>query len=293
VSVPAAKQHHESDGGGIYFIDVVERRASLLERLLPGLHEGASLVPASAITPPGVSQRARHLEDERDMRRSQSIAAAVALRALGYKVVARPAGVRVAAVFTDTPAAGRLEPTDTIVAVDGKRVRTLADLRRVMRRHRPGDSVRLRVESGPGLRTLVLKTIADPRTPGRPIIGISPEQAADIRLPFDVRIDSRGVVGPSAGLAFALDVMEEFGRDVDHGYKVAATGELELDGSVAPIGGARQKIFGARRSHVDILLVPSGENAREARRHADGVRVIPVKSFPQALHALAKLRPKA
>ena len=293
VTVPTARQHHPRDGGGIYFIDVVERRASLLERLFPGLHDGASLVPASAITPPGVSERARHLEDERDMQRSQSVAAALALRALGYSVVAKPTGVRVAAVFAGTPAAGRLEPTDTIVAIDGTAIRTLRDLRRVMRRHKPGDVVRLRVKSGAALRTIGLKSIADPRIPTRAIVGISAQQAARIKLPFEVRIEPRGVVGPSAGLAFALDVMEELGRDVDHGYKIAATGELELDGSVSPIGGVRQKIFGARQSGVDILLVPTGENAREARRHAGPVRVIPVKSLPQALHALSTLPPKA
>jgi PDZ domain-containing protein len=293
VTVPAAKQHRARDGGGIYFVDVIERKASLLERLFPGLHDGATLVPEAAIVPPGLSRREQHLEDQRSMRRSQSIAAAVALRALGYKVVARPLGVRVAAVFADSPAAGKLEPRETIVAIDGRRIRTLADLRRVMRRHQPGDSVRLGVKSRGGIRTIVLQTIADPNAPGRPIMGISPGQDADIRLPFQVRIDARGVVGPSAGLAFALDVMEELGRDVDHGYTVAATGELELDGTVGAIGGARQKIFGARQRGVDVFLVPAGKNAREARSHAGDVRVIGVKSFPQALRALATLPPKA
>ena len=79
------------------------------------------------------------------------------------------------------------------------------------------------------------------------------------------------------------------GRDVDHGNRVAATGELELDGSVAPIGGAEQKAIGARRAGVDVLLVPAGDNARDARRGADGLRIIPVDSFQQALRALATL----
>ena len=40
------------------------------------------------------------------------------------------------------------------------------------------------------------------------------------------------VGGPSAGLAFALEVMEKLGKNVDHGYRVAATGEIALDGEV-------------------------------------------------------------
>ena len=53
----------------------------------------------------------------------------------------------------------------------------------------------------------------------------------DIKLPVDVEIDPGNVGGPSAGLAFALDVLEELGRDVDHGHRVAVTGEIELDGT--------------------------------------------------------------
>ena len=75
--------------------------------------------------------------------------------------------------------------------------------------------------------------------------------------------------------------------NVDRGLRVAVTGELALDGSVAPIGGVKQKVIGARRSRADVFLVPAGDNADEARRYAGDLRVIPVESFRQALRALA------
>jgi PDZ domain-containing protein len=124
------------------------------------------------------------------------------------------------------------------------------------------------------------------------LIGVILSEAADIRLPFPVTIRSGSVVGPSAGLAFALGIMEKLGRNVDRGYRIAATGELELGGCVLPIGGEKQKAIEAARAGVDILLMPAGENAAEARRNAGSVRVIAVNSFPQALHALATLPPK-
>jgi PDZ domain-containing protein len=86
--------------------------------------------------------------------------------------------------------------------------------------------------------------------------------------------------------------MEELGRNVDRGYKVAATGEIELDGAIAPIGGAEQKAIGARRAGVDVFLVPAGDNARDARKTAGDMRVIPVETFQQALRELATLPPK-
>ena len=116
--------------------------------------------------------------------------------------------------------------------------------------------------------------------------------AAQIRLPIPVKIDAGSIGGPSAGLAFALDVLEELGRDVTRGYKVAATGELDMDGTVEPIGGVKQKAIGVRRAGVDVFLVPAGDNAKEARKCAGPVKVIPVESFRQALHALATLPPK-
>ncbi len=87
--------------------------------------------------------------------------------------------------------------------------------------------------------------------------------------------------------------MEDLGKNVARGYRVAATGQMELDGSVAAIGGIKQKTYGVRKAKADVFLVPAaGDNARDARRYAHGLRIIAVKSFQQALHALATLPPK-
>jgi PDZ domain-containing protein len=126
--------------------------------------------------------------------------------------------------------------------------------------------------------------------PNRALVGFAPEQAATFKLPIRVSIDAGNVGGPSAGLAFALEVMQKLGRNVTHGYRVAATGEIELNGDVSPIGGVRQKVADAHKADVDVLLVPAGENAKVARHYATKhLRVIPVRTFGQALEALAGL----
>jgi PDZ domain-containing protein len=265
------------------------RKASLIERLWPGIHEGAQLVPKSDLLPPGTSDKQRVTADQREMTRSQQIAAAVALRAAGFRVVTTPTGALVEQVAANAPAAGRLQPTDVVVSADGKPVRTPADLRRLVGSRPPGSVVRLGVRRGSELTEVKLRTIADPRHKRRSLIGVFIDQAASIKLPRKVKIDAGGVGGPSAGLAFALDVLEQLGRDVDHGRRVAATGQLELDGTVSPVGGLKQKTIGVRRSGIHVFLVPAGENAGEARRYADGVRIVPVHSFRQALQALATL----
>jgi hypothetical protein len=86
--------HNPRGPGGIYFVDVLVRKATVLERIWSGSTEGATLVPAQDVRPPGVSEGERRREELAEMKRSQSVAAAVALRELGYKVIAKPIGDR-------------------------------------------------------------------------------------------------------------------------------------------------------------------------------------------------------
>jgi len=71
--------HNPTGPGGIYFVDVFERRASMLESLFPFIRSGSTLVPASELVPPGVSDAAQRRADLREMSISERVAAAVAL----------------------------------------------------------------------------------------------------------------------------------------------------------------------------------------------------------------------
>jgi len=272
--------------GPIYFVDVRERGARLLERLLPFTRpSGSTLSPA-----PPVSSSVEQQIGQQDMTESQKVAAVVALDHLGYKVKATSGGVTIVLVEKDAPAAKVLRTSDVIVAADGHKVTSVFGLRGVLAKHRPGDVVRITFVRDGKRQTVAVKTVADPQDSKRALVGVSARDNLTVKLPVKIKIDAGGVGGPSAGLAFALDILQELGRNVTHGHKIAATGEIALDGSVGPIGGVKQKTLGARKAGVDAFLVPAGENAQEARRYADGLRIIPVKNFPQALRALATLR---
>jgi Lon-like protease len=287
VTVEDEKQ--DRNGGGIYYVNVVVRKATLLERLWPDIREGATLVPGHALNPTGLSEEERRRGNLREMSRSQEIAAAVALRELGYNVDATPVGVLVSQVLPGTPAVGKFQPTDVIVSMDGTRIRTVEDLRGRLAQLKPGDKVDVSVRRGDDLERFEVGTYARKEEPRRALMGVGVEQAAEVELPIDVRIETGDVGGPSAGLAFALDVVDEVGRDLDGGRKIAVTGEIGLDGDVGPVGGLEQKTIGARRSGVDVFLVPAGDNAAEARRFAGDMRVVPVRSFQQALRTLSTL----
>ena len=275
------------DEGDVYYVEVFVRKMRILERLLPFTRpEGATAVPREALLPAGTSEQQRDRQNALDMQRSEEIASSVALRVLGYDVRARPRGALVIGVFADAPAAGKLRPGDVLVAVDGVPVRTPDELRREIGRRKPGSRVRLTVRRDGKATTVIVGTVPNPNDPSRPVVGITVDQDAKIQLPIKVNIDLGDVGGPSAGLPFALEIARLLGRDVTHGCRVAATGELALDGQVIPIGGVKQKTIGARRADVDIFVLPAGRNAREARKYAGGLRILPVESFQQAFRAL-------
>ena len=278
---------HPGGRGDIYYVDVYVRRMRTIERVLPFLRpDGTTLVPAESLAPAGTSDSDRLRQNAEEMSRSQQIASVVALSALGYPVAAVPRGVLVTSVSSDVPAAKILEPGDVIVSADRVKVRTPPELRFVIGRHRPGSRVRLTVRRDDTLRSVSVRLVSNTADNRHAIIGILVDQDARIRLPVHVGINLGTVGGPSAGLPFALEIARQLGRDVTHGCRVAATGELGLDGSVLPIGGIKQKTIGARRAHVDFFVVPVGPNVQGARANAHGLTIIPVQSFQQALRKL-------
>ena len=115
-------------------------------------------------------------------------------------------------------------------------------------------------------------------------------RARSIHLPIRVSIDATATsAAPRRGSPLRSTCSSSSGDNVDHGHKIAATGEIFLNGAVGPIGGIKQKTIGAREAGVDAFLVPAGQNATDAEEYAHGLRIIPVKSFQQALRALATL----
>jgi PDZ domain-containing protein len=200
-----------------------------------------------------------------------------------------PVGTEVVLVQPGTPAEGELEVGDVIVAAAGEDVETITDLRSAMTGIEPGEPVELTVERGEEGEELELtvSTVASEQAPDRAVVGVQVQDAEDFEFPVDVDIEAPGIGGPSAGLAFALDIVDELRGDLTRGRKVVVTGELGLDGSVMAIGGIKQKTVGARRADADIFLVPRA-NVAEAREVAKGLTVIPVSTFEEALRYLER-----
>jgi PDZ domain-containing protein len=271
--------------GSVYFSTVTIRRASVYETWA-GVDDGGALVPEYAVMGPDQTDEDKRELDQLTMRASQQAAEVVALRALGVEVEVVDAGVRVVGLPSDSPvreAGGRVG--DLIVGLGDEPVRTVARLRTLLAEAGADREVGLVVHRDGGTETLRVRTIDGPD--GRVMIGIVPGQETTVETDRPVAYAVDGVGGSSAGLAFALQIYSA-GRGYANlgGLRVAATGTLELDGTVRSVGGVAQKAIGAARSDIDLFLVPD-DNLEEARAAApEGLQVVGVGSFDEALAAV-------
>jgi ATP-dependent Lon protease len=95
--------------------------------------------------------------------------------------------------------------------------------------------------------------------------------------------------GPSAGLALALAGISAYTRRPLK-PRLAATGEITLQGGVRQVGGLHEKLLAARLAGVETVIVPRKNlfDLRELGREVrDRVSLVYVDSLPEALeHAL-------
>jgi len=218
-----------------------------------------------------------------EMRESQDWAKAVALRRLGYNVTTKDPRAVITAIDCKSNAVGKLALGDFIVAVDGHPVTTSDQVPPLVRAHKPGDEIRLTVRRNG--QELTIPVRARERG-GVAFVGIGAETSYTYAFPVDVRINTMRVGGPSAGLAFTLAIIDDLTPgDLTGGKRVAVTGKINLDGTVGPIGGARQKAAAAREAGAQVMLVPKEEFA-DARANAGSMKVYAVSNIDDALAAL-------
>ncbi|MGF1596240.1 MAG: PDZ domain-containing protein [Acidimicrobiales bacterium] len=259
------------------------------------------------------------------MNDSKSIAVAVALEQLGYDAI-RSDGVIVVELVEGGSAEGLLELGDAVVAIDGEPIDHTGDLVDILSMRSPGDEIVLTVEpyadlvaaataaaeqqgdrnavgegaaeEPPARRQVEVPVVLGGRDddPDAAFLGVGPTDRVDINDDFDftVAIDSGSVGGPSAGLAFALAVLDELTEgELTGGAKVAVTGTIDVSGRVGTVGGVLQKTAAVRDLGADAFLVPAGlpedELDRIRDKAGDHLRIVPVATLDEALVALSEL----
>ncbi|GEM_PF-500094 len=304
--------HHRSSGpGAIYDTYVNEYKVSHLLYLFLGLMRSDVSVEPAAQVSSGCPDQQYEQQLLAMMDDSKIQAEAAALHVLGHRIRTEPTP-QIDEVSCNFPAISILRPGDRIVAVDGHRItgagppgQSLLEVQRYTRMRPPGSIVKLRIIRNGRTRTVSVPTRrADSlgdivKSGGHTTIGIV--MSLPFKFPLRVHIDSGNVGGPSAGLAFALGLIQQLtGRDLTHGNRVAVTGTIQYvdvnlphgkqgyRALVGAIGGARQKAIAAQAAGAKYFLVPS-ENYAEALSARVHLKVIPVRTLHDALEVLRHL----
>lgn len=253
---------------------------SLVSVLTAWLKDSQAAVPAESVFPPGQTQQESEAEDRALMVSSQESATAAALGALGIPV---PTSLAVFGVQPGSPASKVLKSGDVLLEVEGSKITDLTRLRTQLQAVDPGGEVQLRIRRGKVERELVTGTLRG--DDGRTLLGVFLDPT--FSFPFTVKIEIENVVGPSAGMMFALGIIDTLTPgDLTAGKKIAGTGTIDADGSVGPIGGIQQKLVGARQAGAEYFLAPAGNCGEVAGHEPDGLQVVKVATLSEARTAV-------
>ena len=259
----------------------VQSDLTLVQAVYGWLDRDQRVVPRELYFPPETSETEIEQQNTQAMAQSQNSATSAALRSLGI-----PVTVRVRAVTAGAPAQGRLRAGDVVTSVDGIAVTDSGDLRTRVGAHKPGESVRIGYRRAGDVASTVIRTRAG-SDPTRALIGVEPEDD----YPFTVRISLAEVGGPSAGLMFALAIIDKLDAPaLTGGAYIAGTGEIRADGTVGPIGGITQKLAGARSKGATVFLTPEANCDEAAANLPDGLRLVKVATLADAVRGLTALR---
>jgi PDZ domain-containing protein len=269
----------------VYVTGTPASHPSWLEVASAWLRPDYSVLPMELLYPAGTTQTDSENAGRIQMENSQQEAIAAALTNQGIPFTS---AIVVAEATEGFPAAGLVEPGDIVRSADGVAIDSVSRLRAVIREAGIGNSVDLVVERDGEDVSLTVGVVAAPSDNVTPIIGIL--CGGEYVFPFSVDISLADVGGSSAGMMFALAIIDTITPgSLNGGENVAGTGEITPDGLVGPIGGIVQKAYGARDSGAEWLLVPADNCAELAGRVPDGLRDISVRTLDESMAALAAI----
>ena len=268
----------ESGGprGGLTFVDAIASWFKSADAVVP-----RELIYPDDVTGDQVKARQSGLFN---LSESNAIGAAL-------NFLKRPAKVMliVSSVTTDAPAFDKLQIGDEIRSVDGVPVEKAEQVVEAVRSKPVGTTFRFavgrQVDGKDTEENVEVTSAENPDNPGKPFVGvqIGPLYQPDFMVDFALK----DIGGPSAGLMFALGIIDKLTPDsLTGGRHIAGTGTIEPDGTVGPIGGIRQKLAAARDAGAELFLMPKVHCA-EAKGHIpEGLTVAAVGTLGDAVEAI-------
>jgi PDZ domain-containing protein len=275
-------QTYETNGALDLTTVSVRDHITLFEAIKGWFSSSEAVVPREIVFPPDRTPSQSEKDNQQQMSQSHDDATTAALTELGI-----PSTVTIKEVGKGLPADGKLQVGDILTTVDGKPVTSEASLKAFISPRKPGAPVDIGYTRAGARGTVTLTTASSGGKAPRAIVGITPEESSAVK----VDIQLKDVGGPSAGLMFALGIIDKLGAEsLTGGKNIAGTGTITGDGMVGEIGGIAQKMRGAKAQGATVFLAPAGNCADAKANKPSGITLVKVESLHGALAALATIR---
>lgn len=218
------------------------------------------------------------------MSSSQTSAQIAALEYLGYEVEGTTI---IAGTQADTPADGLLLEGDILreITVDSVtyELAEVTMLYEVLAKTPVGTEVVVAVERDGELEEVTLETSEN--SSGGSQLGVY--VTTEAQLPVDISISLERVGGSSAGMMFALGIIDKMTEGgIVSGVSIAGTGSLSYLGEVQAISGIVQKMHGALRDGAEYFLAPTANCSDVVGNIPDGLEVYSVSTLDEAVEAV-------
>lgn len=237
------------------------------------------------------------------MKDSQQNALVAAFKAAGEDVAIDYKGIFIRGIVANSPAKDVLKVGDIITSVDGNKIVEAPEfIDYIQQNKKEGDQSTLTILRGSQELKKTVDIIKLDDETGKVGIGIAPEEEFTATIPKKVNITSEDIGGPSAGLMFSLEILNQLTPDdLTKGYKVAGTGTIDHNGNVGQIGGITFKVTAAEKEGADIFFAPKDlteidQNEKEAiaqaKDHDYNIKIVPVATLSEAIDYLEGLEGK-
>nr|NLD41491.1 signal protein PDZ [Actinomycetales bacterium] len=224
------------------------------------------------------------------MNASQEFATAAALQELGYEL---DMTLTVAELMPGLPAEEALEVEDVLTSIrpaggEKTELSTFGQLIAVLAAQPPGTGVELEVVRADTPTTVTFETSPRPEGDDEPgsLLGVWLSTEVE-EFPVEISFDIDQIGGPSAGMMFALAIVDLMTPgELTGGIKIAGSGTMSIDGRVGPIGGIQQKLHGALRDGATWFLVAEANCAEAIGNVPEGLKTAAVGTLGEAVAAV-------
>ena len=280
--------------GNLFQLTVRRDEANALIYVWSLLNDSYDLYPKEVILPDGVTPKELSEISIQNMRASENVAIAVALKNLGYEIDTKGDGVLVVGLLDNSPVKDKLKKSDLLNSINNIEIFSATEFISTLRTYSIGETVSiglLREVEGVKEQMYIETTLIEHvEYEGEPMVGFLATTVNErFDFPFEIDIKTGNVGGPSAGLMMALNVYNNLiPEDITNSMIVAGTGTIEIDGSVGPVGGIKQKIIAAKRAGAELILVPVANFEEATQFETDKTAIVAVDSFDEALSVISQ-----